>query len=67
MFKNKVEKKCEIFHIVFLQHWVEIRGLVKRTHMKPGKEVLAEHHCFYALVKCVLGAKPSDADTPILF
>ena len=67
MFKNKVEKNCEIFQIVFLQHRVEIRGLVKKKHMKPGKEVLAEHHCFYVLVKCVLGAKPPDVDMRILF
>ena len=57
MFKNKVERNCEIFHIVFLQHRVDIRGLVKKNHMKPGKEVLAERLCSYALVKCVLGAK----------
>ena len=49
-------------HIVFLQHRVEIRGLVKKNLMKPGEEVLAEHHCFYALVKCLLGAKPPDVD-----
>ena len=57
MFKNIREKICEIFHIVFLQHVVEIRGQVKKSHMKPGKEVLAEHHCSYALVKCVLWDK----------
>ena len=62
MFKNEVERNREIFLIVFLQHRVEIRGLVKKNHMKPGKEVLAEHHCSYALVKCVLGAKPPDVD-----
>ena len=62
MFKNKVEKNCEIFHIVFLQHRVEIRGQVKKSHMKPVKEVLAEPHCSYALVKCVLGAKPTNVN-----
>ena len=62
MLNNKVEKNCEIFHIVFLQHRVEIRGQVKKSLMKPGKEVLAEHHCSYALVKCVLEAKPPDVD-----
>ena len=62
MFKIKVEKNCEIFHIVFLQHRVEIRGLETKNHMKPDKEVLAEHHCSYALVKYMLGAKPPDVD-----
>ena len=55
MFKDKVEKNCEIVHIVFLQHRIEIRGEIKKSHMKPRKEVLADHHCSYALVKCVLG------------
>ena len=62
MFKNKLEKNCEIFHIVFLQHREEIRGQVKKSHMKPGKVVLAEHYCSYALVQCVLGTKPPDVD-----
>ena len=47
MFKNIVERNSEIFHIVFLQHRVQIRALVKKNHMKPGKEVLSEHHCSY--------------------
>ena len=67
MFKNKVEKSCDILHIVFLQHRVEIRGLETKNHMKPGKEVLAEHHCSYASVKCVLGAKPPDVDMRFFF
>ena len=62
MFRNKVEKNCEIFHIVFLQYRVEIRGQVKKSFMKPDKEELAEHYCCYALVNGVLGAKPPDVD-----
>ena len=37
MFKNKIEKNYDIFHIVFLQHRVEIRGQVKKEPHETGQ------------------------------